>query len=76
MLLCWSMYRMWKRREYHILLISASVAAHCVLDDLSFALHYNTFWLALGVVLLNPAMLNWNGKTTKIHALNEFVSDE
>ena len=66
-LLCWSMYRMWKRREYHILLISASVAAHCVLDDLSFALHYNTFWLALGVVLLNPAMLNWNGKTTQIN---------
>ena len=65
-LLSWSMYRMWKRREYHILLISASVAAHCVLDDLSFALHYNTFWIALGLVLLNPAMLNWNGKTTQI----------
>lgn len=65
-LLSWSMYRMWKRREYHILLISASVAAHCVLDDLSFALHYNTFWIALGLILLNPAMLNWNGKTTQI----------
>ncbi len=58
-LLCWAMYRLWKRREYHILLISASVAAHCVLDDLSFALHYNTFWIAMGVVLLNPAALEW-----------------
>lgn len=61
----WSMYRLYKRREYHILLISATVAAHCVLDDLSFNLHYNTFWLAMGVVLLNSKMLNWDGKTTR-----------
>lgn len=65
-LLCWSMYKLYKRKEYHILLISASVAAHCVLDDLSFTLHYNTFWLAMGLVLISPAMLNWNGRTTQI----------
>lgn len=56
-LVTWGMYRLWKRRQYHILLISASVAAHCVLDDLSFALHYNTFWIAIGLVILNPATL-------------------
>lgn len=65
-LMCWSMYRLYKRKEYHILLISASVAVHCVLDDLSFTLHYNTFWLAMGLVLLCPNMLNWDGRTTQI----------
>lgn len=54
----WAMFRLWKKRHYHILLIMASVAAHCVLDDLSFALHYNTFWIALAVVLMNPSKLD------------------
>lgn len=66
-LLTWSMYRLWKRREYHILIISAAVAAHCVLDDLSFALHYNTFWIAMGQAVFAAARLDWDGETTKIH---------
>ncbi len=67
-LLCWSMFRLWRRREYHILLICASVAAHCILDDLSFVLHYNTFWIAMGVALLAPEMLQWDGKTNQLPA--------
>jgi hypothetical protein len=74
-LMCWSMYKLYKRREYHILLISATVAVHCVLDDLSFALHYNTFWIAMGLVLICPTMLNWNGKTTQISMPEEPVSE-
>lgn len=66
MLLTWSMYALWKRREYHILIISAVVAAHCILDDLSFTLHYNTFWIANGLVIIAPAMLDWNGKTNQV----------
>lgn len=66
LLIGWSMYRLYKRKEYHILLICATVAVHSVLDDLSFTLHYNTFWLAMGMVLLNSNMLNWDGKTTRI----------
>lgn len=62
----WAMIRLWKRREYHILLIMASVAVHCVLDDLSFALHYNTFWLAMGMALLNPEGLNWPGYALRL----------
>ena len=69
-LIGWSMYRLYKRREYHILLICATVAVHSVLDDLSFTLHYNTFWLAIGMVLLNSNMLNWDGKTTRISLPN------
>lgn len=65
-LMGWSMLRLYQRREYRILLVCATVAVHCVLDDLSFTLHYNTFWLAMGMVLLNSDMLNWDGKNTQI----------
>lgn len=64
-LICWGMWRMIKRKEYQILLISATVAVHCIFDDLSMDLHYNLFWMALGMVLINPSTLNWNGKTTE-----------
>lgn len=56
-LLTWSMIQLWKRKEHVLLLICASVAVHCVLDDLSFALHYNTFWIAMGMAILNPNTL-------------------
>lgn len=62
----WAMVRLYKRREYHILLICATVAAHSVLDDLAFTLHYNTFWIPMGLVLMNATMLDWDGKTTQI----------
>lgn len=67
LMLCWSMYKLWKRREYLTMVICASVAVHCVLDDLSFTLHYNTFWIAMGMAVMAPAMLNWDGNTTKIN---------
>lgn len=70
-LLTWAMFRLWKRKEYHLLLISGTVAVHCLLDDLSFALHYNTFWIAMGVVLLAPAMLLWDGRTNQISPQRE-----
>ena len=56
-LLTWSMVRLWKQKHYLLLLICASVAVHCILDDLSFALHYNTFWIAMGMAILNPNTL-------------------
>lgn len=56
-LLTWSMVRLWKQKQYLLLLICASVAVHCILDDLSFALHYNTFWIAMGMAILNPNTL-------------------
>ncbi len=57
LLVTFALIRCSKRRDAHILLIMATVAAHCMLDDLSIYLYYNTFWLALGAVLLNPAAL-------------------
>lgn len=74
-LMTWAMYQLYKRKEYHILLISASVAVHCVLDDLSFTLHYNTFWIAMGLALLCPVMLNWDGKTTRISPPEELQTE-
>lgn len=55
--LTWSMVRLWKQKEVLLLVICASVAFHCILDDLSFALHYNTFWIAMGMAILNPNTL-------------------
>lgn len=55
----WAMVRLWKHKEYLLLLICASVAAHCVLDDLSFSLHYNTFWFAMSLAVMNPSALKW-----------------
>ena len=56
-LLTWSMVRLWQQKHYLLLLICASVAFHCILDDLSFALHYNTFWIAMGMAIVNPNTL-------------------
>lgn len=67
----WAMVQLYRRREYHILLICATVAVHSVLDDLAFTLHYNTFWMAMGLVLLNSSMLNWDGKTNQIQPRTE-----
>ena len=56
-LLTWSMVQLWKQKHYLLLLICASVAVHCILDDLSFALHYNTFWIAMGMAIFSPNTL-------------------
>ena len=72
MIFCtWSMIRLYKRKEYHIMLICATVAVHSVLDDLSFSLHYNTFWLAMGMIMMNVSTLNWDGKTNQIQPETE-----
>jgi hypothetical protein len=64
-LLTWAMVRLWKQKHYLLLLICASVAFHCILDDLSFALHYNTFWIAMGMAILNPNTLKNNNDSRR-----------
>lgn len=56
----WAMVRLWKQKEYLLLVICAGIAAHCVLDDLSLGLHYNTFWFPLALAILNPNALKWH----------------
>lgn len=57
-----AMNRLRKQKEYLLLIICASVAAHCILDDLSFSLHYNTFWFVMVFSILNPSALKWNSR--------------
>lgn len=54
-LVTWSMYRLWKQREYYILVVSVTVAVHSLFDDLAFGLHYNSFWIAMGFAMFVPA---------------------
>ncbi len=52
-----ALFRASRRRDTFLLVVLATVAAHCMLDDLSMYLYYNTFWIALGQLLLNPEAL-------------------
>ncbi len=61
-LVTWAMAKLQKQGHHLLLLICATVAAHCILDDLSFALHYNTFWIALGLALMAPETLKTNSR--------------
>lgn len=42
----------YKQKQYYLLVLLCLIAAHCMLDDLSWQLHYNTFWLLVGVMLM------------------------
>ena len=75
-LLTWGMIKLWKKKQYHILLILASVAAHCVLDDLSISLHYNTFWIAIAVILMNPKILQDQPKPAPLPVEEEPAAPE
>lgn len=64
-LITWAMVLANRKRDYLLLVIMATVAAHCMLDDLSLYLYYNTFWFAMGSLLLNPAAAGGTAKTEK-----------
>ncbi len=42
----------YKQAKYYLLFMFAFVAAHCMIDDLSWYLYYNTFWLSIGMLLM------------------------
>ncbi len=46
----YSMYRAYRLRDYGLLVCMTMIAAHCIIDDLSLKLYYNTFWLACGII--------------------------
>ena len=43
----------YKHGNYYLLIIFGFIAAHCILDDSSWQLYYNTFWLAVGTMLMH-----------------------
>lgn len=42
----------YQQERYYLLFMLAFIAAHCMCDDLSWYLYYNTFWLAIGMLLM------------------------
>lgn len=45
------MYRLYRRKEYYLMLILFVLAVHAMIDDLIYYLYFNTFWLCLGIYL-------------------------
>lgn len=54
LLLTAALIRANRRRDHLVMVIMTSIAVHCMLDDLSMYLYYNTFWIVMGDLLLNP----------------------
>lgn len=47
-----TMYRCYQQRYYYMMIVLTVAAAQCMLDDLNQYLPFNTFWLAIGSVLM------------------------
>lgn len=47
-----AMYHCYKQKKFLLIIMLSLVALHCMIDDLQLYLQYNTFWFAIGMVLL------------------------
>lgn len=47
-----AMYHCYKQKKFLLMIMLSLVALHCMIDDLQLYLQYNTFWFAIGMVLL------------------------
>lgn len=47
----------YRRENYYLLFLLAFIAVHCMFDDLSWQLYYNTFWFAIGTLLMRTKKL-------------------
>ncbi len=64
-------YFFYKKKDYFMLICSTFVALHCVIDDLSGSLHYNTFWFVCAIVVAKAIEFfeqkdGWRKITSKI----------
>ncbi len=50
-LLTYTLYHFCKKGDYWLLLCMTVIAVHCVFDNLSLDLSYNTFWFAVAMVI-------------------------
>lgn len=46
------MVGLYKQKQFYLLILFGFIAVHCMLDDLSWQLYYNTFWLLIGIMLM------------------------
>lgn len=47
-----TMWVCYQKKNYMLLILLSLIAVHCMIDDLQLYLHYNTFWFAIGSLLL------------------------
>lgn len=45
-------YKVFKSKDYYMLILLSTVAMRSIFDDLSLSLHYNTFWFTAGIYLV------------------------
>ena len=55
-ILTFTLYCSYKINDYYMMICLVFIAGHCIIDDLSLSLYYNTFWFAGSIV-----MKNWHG---------------
>lgn len=48
-----TLFKCWKKKEWHLFIILVALAGRGFMDDLSLYLYYNTFWLVIGRMLLS-----------------------
>ncbi|QTE67049.1 hypothetical protein JNO48_07395 [Clostridiales bacterium] len=46
-----SMIKIYKEKDYYLLFLLGFKAAHCIIDDSSMLLEFNTFWIAIGTMV-------------------------
>lgn len=47
-----TMWMCYKKKKYLLMILLSLIAVHCMIDDLQLYLHFNTFWFAIGSLLL------------------------
>lgn len=47
-LLTYTSFKVWKNKDYYLLIILFAIALHNVIDDLGINIYFNTFWLIIG----------------------------
>lgn len=52
-ILTFTLYYCYKINDYYMMTCLVFIAGHCVIDDLSLSLYYNTFWFAGSIVMKN-----------------------
>ncbi len=52
-ILTFTLYYSYKINDYYMMTCLVFIAGHCVIDDLSLSLYYNTFWFAGSIVMKN-----------------------
>ena len=67
-----SMIKIYKKRDYYLLFLLGFKAAHCIIDDSSMLLEFNTFWIAMGTILFrhfftDGYLFSFYGKKRVLH---------